>query len=248
MRTTRTQSERLSDHVLTLVLLDLCSESRVVGDRLKAMKLMFEASLSLFRQQAKALNYSFYRYVYGPFTPEAYETWEELSWVGWLQIEPGATGPVSVTEDGEEVASTYREKLDREWGGGFALEVFRQVADTYSSLSTPDLMKKVYSQKVIPVGFQSPIKVGEAKENVLFTCIVEEENAKKNLSILDNDRSSLFRLINSSKVRGVLPTQWDELSDDSYGSLLSALRQAKAGQPGKRVTLEQLKERSRQGQ
>ena len=115
MRTTRTQHERLTDHILTLVLFSLCSEEGVVGDRLKAMKLMFEATLSLFKQQAKGLNYSFHRYTYGPFTIEAYEAWAELSWLGWLDVESGPSGSMAVTQPGRIVASTYERKLEKEW-------------------------------------------------------------------------------------------------------------------------------------
>ena len=201
---------------------------------------MFEATLSLFKQQAKGLNYSFHRYTYGPFTIEAYEAWAELSWLGWLDVESGPSGSMAVTQPGRIVASTYERKLEKEWGGEFVLKVFKQVADTYCPLNTTELLRKVYTQEVEQVGLQRRLKIGDAQQGVYFTCIVDEENATNKLNIpkgacpmklgrevsrhneLDNWRNThRFESVMATKwllltISETEPGLWDRLKEELY--------------------------------
>ena len=208
---------------------------------------MFEATLSLFKQQAKGLNYSFHRYTYGPFTIEAYEAWAELSWLGWLDVESGPSGSMAVTQPGRIVASTYERKLEKEWGGEFVLKVFKQVADTYCPLNTTELLRKVYTQEVEQVGLQRRLKIGDAQQGVYFTCIVDEENATNKLNIPKEELYDLFRSIQASKGEGILPSHWHQAYKDTFTSASASIESQKSGQSGTKVTVEDLKRRAKLG-
>ena len=86
MQFARSDRDSLTDALLSLVFLNHCApaENTAIGDRLKVAKLLFLATHDLFSRQTRAFSFSFYRYHHGPFTRELYETWGELSRMGFL--------------------------------------------------------------------------------------------------------------------------------------------------------------------
>src|SRR3972149_10600872 len=103
MREERTRGEILADEALILALYPLTQvEARTpeVGDRLKAMKLVFLANHSMLQRRVKGLNCTFYRWNYGPLSNEVYGAWARLIHAGLMH----ETGLFSSTTMGLEVA------------------------------------------------------------------------------------------------------------------------------------------------
>src|SRR3972149_9168332 len=106
MREERTHEEILADEALILALYHLTQvEARTpeVGDRLKAMKLVFLANHSMLQRRAKGLNCTFYRWNYGPLSNEVYGAWTRLIQAGLLQEEER----ISVTPRGSDLAGAF---------------------------------------------------------------------------------------------------------------------------------------------
>lgn len=193
MKFERSIRERLVDGLLTLVLLGLCAtgERNVIGDRLKVTKLVFLACHDLFSRQVKAFNFSFYRFHYGPFTTELYETWGELGWMDFLEVGPGNKGDISLTPTGIQAAERYRVMLE-DLGNDQVLGVFRQVADTFGELSTDEVLRQVYAKEVIPVGWGESILVREMPHEVYLTGVLDQREARAAVRLDDDVLREFF--------------------------------------------------------
>lgn len=241
MRTERTPRERVTDALLSLVLFNACaSEDGGIGDRLKATKLLFLASHDLFSKQIKALNFSFYRYSYGPFTPELYETWGELNWMGYLDIEAGPVGRLSLTKLGRDAARRYEALLDKNLNDS-TLGVFRQVCDGYTALGTRELLRRVYETKVTPVGWQRQIAVGEVPEGAFLTAVLEPQEALESARIDDSLLSSFFNEVHrADRPPGIRDAAYRRI----YESAVKGLRAEKAGLSSTDVSLAEIRKKA----
>ena len=106
MREERTHDEELTDEALILALYDPVQRrtgEAAVGDRLKAMKLVFLANYAMFSERMKGLNCTFYRWDYGPMSNDVYAAWQRLQRAGLLDEEEC----IRVTERGAELASAF---------------------------------------------------------------------------------------------------------------------------------------------
>ncbi len=237
----RSEPERLTDALLSLVLLRECAseDGRTVGDRLKVTKLLFLAAHNLFSQQVKAFNLSFYRYSYGPFTTELYETWEELVWMGFLNITPGNQGQILLTESGDTAAKHYAERL-RSQGNEAILRAFQHITDAYASLSTPELLQRVYSMKVVPLGWQQSISVRDTPSRSFYTCILDDTEAKTTMRL---DRATFMEFSNHLPVNQKLQEKVGSDYLAIYESARRGLQAERMGVPSTRVSLQAVKEK-----
>ncbi|MFQ5878913.1 MAG: hypothetical protein ACE5IZ_01900 [Dehalococcoidia bacterium] len=177
MRFWRTEREELVDSLLTLALTHICAPTGYLGDRLKLTKLIFAATLETFRTRCKGFNFSFYRYSWGPFTKELYHTWGDLYWAGLLEVQPGSTGLLGLTDEGHELAERFiREVMQRDENQPF-LEVMDKVADSYAPCSTGELLRRVYAMEVVPIGWSNPTTLGATPMEAYFTAPIEERDA-----------------------------------------------------------------------
>lgn len=244
MRLSRNNRERLTDSLLTLVLLRYCaSEDGSIGDRLKVTKLTFLAAHTLFTRQIKAFNFSFYRYHHGPFTTELYETWGELSWLGFLEIPPGPTGEISLTDAGLKAAGRYEQRLEQ-LGNQRLLEAFRHITDTYRGLSTSDLLRQVYEMKVVPLGWRQATRISDLPMSARLTCVLDQEEASESVTVDDATATEFFiELTRVPRPQGVSDLAFREI----YASAVKGTRAERAGLPGRKVSIREMRENLEQG-
>lgn len=242
MRLNRSNRERLTDAMLSLVLLNTCaSENGSIGDRLKVTKLLFLATYELFAQQTRAFNFSFYRYHHGPFTTELYETWGELGWIGFLEVPPGPTGQIALTATGLKAAEHYHQRLDN-LGNVAVLQAFKHVSDTYASLPTDELLKRVYGMEVTPLGWQQPVRIGDAPMGTYFTCVLEAEESRASVLVDDAIANEFFNeLPRGPRPQGIA----DAVYRDIYASAVRGTKAERAGLPATEVSRSELERKLR---
>jgi len=242
MRLNRNSREKLTDAMLSLVLLNTCtSEKGRIGDRLKVTKLLFLATHKLFASQTRAFNFSFYRYHHGPFTTELYETWGELGWMGFLEIPAGASSDLSLTEAGIKAAEYYGQRL-ADLGNQLVLQEFRHIADTYCQLETHELLKRVYSMKVTPLGWQQSVTISDAPMGTYFTCVLSDEEARVSLAVDE----SIFAEFFDELAKGYRPRRIsDEAYQEVYASAVNGIRAERAGLPATEVSRSELERKLR---
>ena len=183
MRLAKNPREQLIDTLLSLVLLNYCAaQDGTIGDRRKVSCLIFLATHELFTKQIRALNFSFYHDYHCPFTVELHVTWGELLLMGFLDIQPGATGKIVLTSAGVEAAKHYKSRLAK-LGNQWLLESFQRVADTYCQLDTSALLTLVYKMDVRPIGWQRSIPLSNVPMNSRFTCILESDEAMRTVAL-----------------------------------------------------------------
>ena len=181
----RTEREILTDELMTLALYFLCSGKSQVGDRLKSMKLSFLNTYDLFTKKVKGLEFAFYRYKYGPFTEQLYETWEDLCWAGFLDIGCGALGSVSVTDEGKNIALDFiRQILTREENRVF-FDSTLDVANVHAAKSTAELMDEIYAMCVRPIGLATEMTIENVPLGVFLIERILDKDAKSILHIED---------------------------------------------------------------
>ena len=237
MRLNRSSRERLTDAMLSIVLLNTCaSDNGSIGDRLKATKLLFLAAHKLFVEQTRAFNFSFYRYHHGPFTTELYETWGELSWMGFLEIPAGAGGEISLTPAGIKAAIHYEQQLEA-LGNQQVLQEFKRIADTYCQLDTHELLKRVYSMEVTPLGWQQSVSIADTPMGAYFTCVLDAEEARATLFVDDSLANEFFaELPRTERPQSVSDSAYAEI----YASAINGTRAERAGLPATEVSRKDL--------
>ena len=239
MQFARSDRDSLTDALLSLVFLNHCApaENTAIGDRLKVAKLLFLATHDLFSRQTRAFSFSFYRYHHGPFTRELYETWGELSRMGFLDIQPGGKGQLILTEEGVRAAARYEQRIESLGGEGI-LETFRRVSDTYCQLSTDELLRRVYVMEVTPLGWQQPVTIGDAPVGAYFTGVLGKDEAMWSLVIDDATAGEFFNELSlTTKGHSVTSAVYREI----YASALRGTRAERAGLPATEVRWQELR-------
>lgn len=241
MQLARSNRDRLTDALLSLVFLNFCTftDGKTIGDRLKVAKLLFLATHDLFSQQTKAFSFSFYRHRHGPFTTELYETWEELNWMGFLEVQPGPSGQLMLTEEGIKAAARYEQQL-KILGNQDVLQTFRRLSDSYCQLSTDELLRRVYNMEVTPLGWQQPVRIGDTPMGAYFTGILDRQEARWSVAIDDATASAFFNEFpRAQKPQSVTDADYKEI----YASALRGIRAEKAGLPAIEVGWKELREK-----
>ena len=179
----RTNQERLSDNA---ILLTLCWKSQkhtgadCVGDRLKVMKLAFIATYKLYWDEVKAINLGFHRYTYGPYTEQINDNRADLANFGLLVD----SELISVTEEGARFAECFEKEVLRLDENKSVLNVLNQVVEEYSSLTTAEVLSKVY--KMWCFTLDSPGRKHEVEKTPIgkeYTRVLEEKETKETLYI-----------------------------------------------------------------
>lgn len=239
MRYDRTQREALSDAVVTLCLLDRSAPEGPAGDRLKVAKLVFLATWEMFRRRWKGLNFSFYRYTYGPFTPQLYETWEELSWAGLLDLGPGPAGRIRLTEQGREIChKLWREVFGLPANRPFA-ELLESLVTTYGPQGTRQILQDVYHLEVRPLPHGEPQPVRDVPAGAYITACLEPQEAKLVLEVSDEVLSELDAHRSWYRYRRLLPGMAD-LPAERLAKIREAV-EAMRKEGGKRYAAEEVR-------
>ena len=188
MRFIRNSREKLQDLALSLTLFGACQDGTTIGDRLKVTKLMFLTSHSLFERQIKGFSLNFYRYTHGPFTPEVYEIWEELAWMGLLSVESGARGELGLTPEGQRMAGLVTGQLEAESSCSPYLELIRLIADAWASSTTSELLRHVYDLKVKPIGYRHNLPLRDVPSNERLTGILSDDTNRVFAGVVRSQR------------------------------------------------------------
>lgn len=163
--------------LLTLYLLDK-SDSRV-HDKLTLMKATFLAQKCMEEQGVNGFVYEFFRYLYGPFSPEVYDTKDAL-------IESGLINSrgYKLTDRGNEVLEGFRNVIEAN------AEVFNCIDTAIKEIKGKNvhaLLDYVYSLEMTPAGGETKQKIGDMSE---FTAILRSDN----FSSMKIDESELATL------------------------------------------------------
>lgn len=207
MREERTADEALTDDALILALYALAQneaarETRTdsVGDRLKAMKLVFLANSRMFNEGAKGLNCTFYRWQWGPMSNEVYMAWKRLAGAGLLTEEE----EFQVTRKGRDLALAFlNDVLDQEENRYF-LAIVEQTAKTWGSKTRADILQAVYQMEVTPVGLPVPVRVVDAPLTLHFTEVLDPSEARIAINVPDAWLETLALLINPNATNSIL--------------------------------------------
>lgn len=184
VRTERDFREFLIDSALTLALFHQVEEvGGSIGDRLKAMKLLFAASYEAHRMRQKCFSFAFYRYTYGPFTQQVYETWEDLAWAGWLEMGPGPKGQIKLSEKGHAVAQEFVRNVLSRPTNVHCLRTMKLIAKNLGALSTARVLDQVYAMKCLAVGAQEPVVIRDMPTGRYLTVPLEAEAASRAIQI-----------------------------------------------------------------
>lgn len=185
MRQQRHTNEIIIDEALTLSLLaevELRRPSPAV-DRLRLQKLTFQLAHKWFSSQWKGFNYTFFRYTHGPFTKDLYQTEFDLASAGL--IEGGSGWTFSLSDDGRELAN---ELIEHVWTCGenaLFWHDIQEIAAKTADLSTRQLIRQVYAQEVVPLGWSEPMTVEDLPLGVDLTRIFDDVEVVEALDVPD---------------------------------------------------------------
>lgn len=180
----RTQREVLVDEAVTLWLL---REAEALGerppDRLWLQKATFLTTYHWFRQRWKGFSYSFFRYRYGPFTRDLYQT--EVDLAGAELIACGEGWTLRVTPRGQELAEIIQQELWQGENRPFAESLHRDLRWLARFRDTESLLQAFYDLEVVPLGWSEPIPLREVPLGVDLTRVLEDEEAVRLLVLSD---------------------------------------------------------------
>jgi hypothetical protein len=203
MREERTTDEELTDEVLILALYHLAqveAKAPEVGDRLKAMKLVFLANHSMLQRRAKGLNCTFYRWNYGPLSNDVYVAWTRLIQAGLLQEEER----ISVTPRGSDLASAFIDEVLADEGNRMFLQFLQSTAQDWARKSSRSILNAVYAMEVAPVGGRTPVKVRDLPLSARVTKILEQSEARSALNVPDGWLETLGLMLNPPAMESII--------------------------------------------
>lgn len=231
MRLVRSEREFLIDELMTLALLRLVPAVRV-GDRLKVVKLLFLATYELFKRRWKALNFCFYRYTYGPFTPQVYEVWGDLSWSELMSIEPRAAGLIYLTPKGRRLADSFIEEVLSQEDNAPIKAVIDSVAKEFGTQPTNKVLQLVYDMPVQPVGQEVSLPLVQVPVRTQLTAILEFAEAEKELTVPQSWLARLETHRLRIQTRGVRKLQqaYQFISPQVLTSLMQAIAADERGE------------------
>lgn len=190
----RTTDEVFSDELVTLLLL---AEGARMGaqlvDRLRLQKLCFLLEQGWFAERRKGLNYRFFRYRYGPFTPELYQTEVDLAVAGL--VEDRGSWTFVLTDEGHRFAEALREELEREADNRLFLTDIERVARDYGALPTSELLARVYALETVPLGWREAWPLRDVPIGLDLTRPLELEEATATLAIPEGWLETLALLV-----------------------------------------------------
>jgi uncharacterized protein YwgA len=190
MGRSRTTDEVFADELVTLLLLHEGEQAGVRPiDRLRLQKLCFLLEHGWFTERRKGLNYRFFRYRYGPFTPELYQTEVDLAVAGL--IEDRGSWTFALTDDGRRFAEALREELKQEPDNHSFLADLERVARDDGALDTSKLLEKVYAMETVPLGWREAWPLRDIPIGLDLTRPLELEEATAALTIPEGWRGTL---------------------------------------------------------
>lgn len=191
-RENRTISEKITDAALLLCLWDRSARQTTeghVGDRLKAMKLAFVATHTMFERLHKGLNCTFYKWDYGPISNDVYQAWDTLKAGGLLREDE----VLYLTSDGEDLAGEFWRDVLCSEGNEVFENALASVAGDWGGLRTSTILGRVYDMKVKPVGYARKMTVKDVPKTAHLTEALTKAEAEAML-LIDNGWIETLRI------------------------------------------------------
>jgi hypothetical protein len=203
MREERTTDEKLTDEALILALYHLVQDrtgEAAVGDRLKAMKLVFLANHAMFSERMKGLNCTFYRWDYGPMSNDVYAAWDHLKRAGLLDEEEC----IRVTARGAELASGFiREVLESEENRPF-LRFLEDTARYWGKKSRSAILTSVYNMEITPLGEFIASRIEDMPRTAHLTEALDAGDAKAVINIEQGWLETLGLMLNPPAMESIV--------------------------------------------
>lgn len=182
MRETRTYQEALADRAVLLSLWHRTSTTPMedAGDKLRLMKLAWLVHFDLFSDNVKALNLPFYRWTWGPMSNYVYDDWAALESARLLESEERFV----FTREGDELAKALtHDLLGREENTRIDAAIASVVDQCPDTMSTSELLRKVYAMSVTPVGRTESLSIEKVPKGTQLTKILDDDEARERLIV-----------------------------------------------------------------
>jgi uncharacterized phage-associated protein len=132
--------EKIADELLLIYLISKTKGRGNLGIT-KLMKLTFLAEQKMVDAKVKGFNYWFYKWHYGPFTPEIYD---DLDYLMQNELVTEREG-IELTDRGREFLNEIRDLLNENTG---ILKYIDEIAEEYGTLGLNTLMNQVYEIEI----------------------------------------------------------------------------------------------------
>jgi uncharacterized protein YwgA len=186
----RNDKELVSDRLLLLYAIQQSNKYGYM-DRFKLQKIPFASELAMNKSSTKGLNYTFFRYLYGPMSKEVYEDGGALHVGGLITT---LKGPIELTEEGlrlvDSVSLIYEENRD-------ITSYIDVVSKEYAPLDFGPLKKKIYDLTLTWGGDVWTVREFPAYTDMLKS--LSEAEAKISFRLDDDWIDSLWGPLNYTK-------------------------------------------------
>jgi hypothetical protein len=158
---------------------------------LKAMKLGFLLGYDLFQSKIKALNFEFYRYDWGPFAKEFYDSTEHYRRSNWAVLDEDSH-LVAINDAGVSLAVQFKNEVLRLPENEAIYDSMHYVANQYGELTQGEIMDRVYAMKVYTLENPNQLQtIANIKHHRHFTRKLDSGEAKAALYIPEEWQISL---------------------------------------------------------
>lgn len=136
----KTEKDKISDKLFLLYLINSVNKQNNFLGITKLQKLVYILENYLYTKGKRALNFSFFRWDYGPMSKEIYVERDFLVNNGLIEKE----GDIRITKKGKNLLSQCSEILEE---NETIIQLIDRITNEYSRYETEDLKNRVYNTK-----------------------------------------------------------------------------------------------------
>ncbi len=163
----------------------------------KLMKLVFLAEKEMIDKQYKGFNFFFNVFKYGPSSMEVLRLADDLKERGLIEFD-NANFTYTLASRGRSLINEFEKEEGRDNNKVF-FEAIDKIISKYGSLTTQEIIEKVYAMKIVPLYGKKPIEIGKAvKDGKRDRLFMKLENARKEFSVSKDWVATVNILMNSS--------------------------------------------------
>jgi len=198
---TREPKDTAQDTLLLLFLLQqggdkICGKNSFDA-KIKLMKLVFLAEMEMVSKRLKGFNFFYNIYKHGPSSMELLQLVDDLEARKFINYD-SENVIYSLTPKAKRVVSDFKAEVGPSSKEFF--EVISKIIEENASLSTQDLLKKVYEMKFIPNG-EKEITIGEGvKRELRNRLLMKLDKPEKELNMPNEWVVTLNMLMNNEFV------------------------------------------------
>lgn len=166
----RKKREIIQDKILLLYLVSFVKNNHDIEGNLKFQKLFFLTEWKLMESGIKALNFKFFRYLYGPFSKELLCDYNELKEKKYL------SSLFNLSEKAIDLIDYIHESIKDIGNNSKIIDCMTKTCSVYSKYPGIALTNKVYDMEIEP--YDMPDKKMKIKDIPHFFNILVPENFK----------------------------------------------------------------------